>query len=303
MQLWFSRESKVSIRQQLVTQVILGILSEDLAPGQRLPSTRDLARRFRLHPNTVSAAYQQLKKEKWVEFRKGSGVYVRKNGTDTLISSDIQLDHQIANLFRSARETNTPLSLVRERLRHWLELQPPDHFLLIEPNEELRQIVIAEMQQAGSFPIRGCGFEEITNVLEGAIPVCLPSKAMTAQKLLPAGIELLMLQIRSVPASLAAWLPAPSSALVGIASGWADFLKLANTMLIAAGFHPDSLLIRDTRKSNWQRGLEQASAVICDSLTAASLPKKLRVIPFPLLSEAAIAELRRQQEFIRNPFN
>ena len=36
MQLWFSRGSEVTIREQLVTQVILGILSDDLAPGQRL---------------------------------------------------------------------------------------------------------------------------------------------------------------------------------------------------------------------------------------------------------------------------
>ena len=40
MQLWFARGSEVTIREQLVTQVILGILSDDLAPGQRLPSTR-----------------------------------------------------------------------------------------------------------------------------------------------------------------------------------------------------------------------------------------------------------------------
>ena len=301
MQLWFSRESNVSIRQQLVTQVILGILSEDLAPGQRLPSTRDLARRFRLHPNTASAAYQQLKKEKWVEFRKGSGVYVRSSGNAASVSPALQLDQQIAGLFRAAREMNVPISVVRERLRHWLELQPPDHFLLIEPDEELRRIVIAEIRQAVSFPIQGCGFDEAANLLEGAIPVCLPSKSMTAQRLLPAGAELLTLQIRSVPGSLAAWLPAPSSALVGVASGWADFLKLANTMLIAAGFHPDSLLIRDTRKTNWRRGLEQAAAVICDSLTVASLPKKLHPIPFPILSEAAITELRRHQEFIQSP--
>jgi GntR family transcriptional regulator len=78
MQLWFARGGEVTIREQLVTQVILGILSDDLAPGQRLPSTRELARRFRLHPNTVSAGYRQLERERWVEFRHGSGVYVRE---------------------------------------------------------------------------------------------------------------------------------------------------------------------------------------------------------------------------------
>ena len=77
MQLWFSHASGVSLREQLKTQIILGILSGDLAPGLRLPSTRDLARRYHLHPNTISAGYRQLQQDRWVEFRHGSGVYVR----------------------------------------------------------------------------------------------------------------------------------------------------------------------------------------------------------------------------------
>jgi hypothetical protein len=57
--------------------------AEDLGPvrtrrGRGCPATRELARRFRLHPNTVSAGYRQLEREQWVEFRRGSGVYVRE---------------------------------------------------------------------------------------------------------------------------------------------------------------------------------------------------------------------------------
>src|SRR6266536_3218279 len=104
MQLWFARGSEVSIREQLVTQVILGILSDDLAPGQRLPSTRELARRFRLHPNTVSAGYRELEQRRWVEFRHGSGVYVRSEKPEASQASSLALDQLIAQLFRSARE-------------------------------------------------------------------------------------------------------------------------------------------------------------------------------------------------------
>ncbi len=52
------------MREQLATQIILGIISEDLKPDQRLPSTRELARRFHIHPNTVSAAYRDLAKQR-----------------------------------------------------------------------------------------------------------------------------------------------------------------------------------------------------------------------------------------------
>jgi len=301
MQLWFARNSDVSIREQLVTQVVLGILSDDLAPGQRLPSTRELARRFHLHPNTISAGYRQLARDRWVEFRRGSGVYVRARKPETLSSPALALDQLIARLFRSARKLGVSLPALRSRLRQWMELQPPDHFLLIEPDEELRRILAAEIAQAITFPVKSCAPESCPKTPEGGIPVVLPNREATARQLLPAGTELLVLQVRSVPASLAGYLPAPASALVGVASRWPEFLKLARAVLNAAGFHPDSLVLRDARETNWQRGLKQAAAVVCDSLTAAELPSGCRAIPFSLLSESSTAELRRYEDFIRQP--
>jgi len=303
MQLWFARGSEVTIREQLVTQVILGILSDDLAPGQRLPSTRELARRFRLHPNTVSAGYRELERQRWVEFRHGSGVYVREHKPELGASSALALDQLIARLFRAARELGAPLSTVRTRLRQWLELQPPDHFLLIEPDEELRRILSAEIQQAVTFPVQSCGLQEGAKMPDGAVAVALPNRAAAVRQALPEGTDVLTLQVRSVPTSLAGWLPAPSGTLIGIASGWPNFLTLARTILHAAGFHPDALVFRDARKANWQRGLQQTKAVVCDTVTATMLPAGCRAIPFPLLSESSIAELRRYVEFIQNPLS
>jgi DNA-binding transcriptional regulator YhcF (GntR family) len=301
MQLWFARGSEVSIREQLVTQVVLGILGDDLAPGQRLPSTRELARRFHLHPNTVSAGYRQLARERWVENRRGSGVFVRASKPDVPLSQSFALDQMIAGLFRSARKQGVSLPVLRARLRQWLELQPPDHFLLIEPHEELRRIVTAEMQQAVSLPVTSCGLEDFPNMLEGSIPVALANRAVAVRQALPEGTELLTLSYRSVTSSLGQWLPAPSGALVGIASRWPDFLKLARTMLNAAGFHPDSLVLRDAGEPNWQRGLKQTAAVVCDTVTAKELPAGCRAIPFSLLAESSIDELRRYAEFVSKP--
>jgi len=303
MQLWLARGSEVSIREQLVTQVILGILSGDLPPGQRLPSTRELARRFHLHPNTISAGYRQLERERWVEFRRGSGVYIRDKRPKTPLSSSLALDQLIANLFRSARDSGTPFAQVRTRMRHWLDLQPPDHFLVIEPTEELREIVVTEMRKALAFRVEGCGLLECEapGILDGAVAVALPNKLALVRPLLPEGTELLTLQVSSVPSSLAEWLPAPKDVLVGVASKWPEFLKLARVVLNAAGFHPDNLVLRDARKPRWQRGLEQTAAVICDLVTASQLSKNHLAISFPVLSEASLAELRRYQKFVHNP--
>jgi DNA-binding transcriptional regulator YhcF (GntR family) len=303
MQLWFARGSEVSIREQLVTQVVLGILSDDLAPGQRLPSTRDLARRFHVHPNTISAGYRQLERERWVEFRRGSGVYVRasKPEISPSLAPSLALDQMIARLFRSARKLGVTLPVLRSRLRQWLELQPPDHFLLIEPDEELRRILAAEIARAVTFPVESCGLEDCPRMPEGGMPVVLPNREPKVRQLLPPGAELITLQVRSVPSSLAGYLPAPSGALVGIASRWPEFLKVARVVLNAAGFHPDSLVFRDAREPNWQRGLKQTAAVVSDLLTAAELPAGCRAIPFALLSEASIAELQHYEDFINQP--
>jgi DNA-binding transcriptional regulator YhcF (GntR family) len=305
MRFWFARNGAVPIREQLVTQVILAILCDELAPNERLPSTRELARRFRLHANTVSAGYKQLEKEGWVESRHGSGIYVRKTKPESPVPPALALDHLIANLFRSARELGSSLSAVQSRLRQWLALQPPDHFLLIEPDEELRRIVVAEMRRAVTFPVTGEGLEGCRSAekLEGAIPVVLQNKKEAVRQALPAGAELLALSVQSVPRSLNEWLPVPSDTLVGIASRWPGFLKLARTMLVAAGFHSDSMVFRNTSDPGWQRGLKQMAAVICESVTASELPKGCRAIPFSVISESASAELRRYQQFIVDPLS
>jgi DNA-binding transcriptional regulator YhcF (GntR family) len=308
MQLWFNRASEVSIREQLVTQVILGILSGDLGPGQRLPSTRELARRFKLHPNTASAGYRQLEREGWLESRRGSGVFVRsgQSKAGALPSSGHTLDQLISDFFTSARTLGLSLASVQARLRERLDQPPPNRFLLIEPDEELRKIVVTEIQKAVDFPVQGAGLEACKSsaTLKVAIPVVLQSKAKLAAEALPPGSELLTLQARSVPDSLAGWLPAPKNALVAVASRWPGFLKLGRTMLLASGFDRDTLVFRDARKKNWQRGLEEMAAVVADCVTAAAaftgkdLRNPPRVVVFSLLSESSIRELQDYIKFV-----
>ncbi|HKP13693.1 MAG TPA: GntR family transcriptional regulator, partial [Blastocatellia bacterium] len=99
MRIWLSKNNDVPLREQLATQILLGIVSDDLKPGQRLPSTRELAQRFQIHANTVSAAYRDLAERGWVEFRKGSGIYVRQPVSERAPGEPLELDQIIATLF------------------------------------------------------------------------------------------------------------------------------------------------------------------------------------------------------------
>ena len=295
MRIWFAHSSEVPIYKQLETQVVLAILSGDLKAGDRLPSTRELARRFALHPNTVSAGYRKLEKDGWTERRRGSGVYVRGDGDGARTPEQI-VDRHIADFFRAVRELGLPMGEVRARVSEWLAAPTPDRFVVIENDEELRRILLAEIGELTKFPVVGASAEDCvrTKTLAGAIPLCRPSKTKAVRAALPAGVELVTLPIRSANAWLNPWLPAPKGLLVGVVSRWPEFLTTAQTMLIAAGLSAEVLVFRDAREAGWKRGLEQAAAILCDvhAATLAGFPKKPQKIVFRVLAESAEAELR-----------
>jgi DNA-binding transcriptional regulator YhcF (GntR family) len=305
MRLWLNRTGEVSLREQLVTQVVLAILCKELLPGQRLPSTRDLARRFQIHANTASAAYRELERQGWLEFRHGSGVYVRASQPAAPLSPQVEaefvLDRLIGELVAKARKQGASETLLRARLRRWLQLEPPSRWLVIEPDPELRSIVIHEMQKGLKLPVAGCTPDDCATpeVLEGSMPVVLPSKAAAVRKLLPAATELTTLQVHPVAPELQVYLqrylPEHAADLIGIASRWSEFQRIGKTMLVAAGMSPESLLVRDPTKPGWKRGLDATTGVVCDSVTALELPANVFPMRFILLDAASLAPLKEME--------
>ncbi len=297
MRLWLSKSSEVPLREQLVTQIILGIVSNDLKANERLPSTRELARRYKIHANTVSAAFRELTRLGWVEFRKGSGVYVKARAAEQPFDGSLQLDQLISMFFKSARQQQFSLADIQLGLRRWLTLQPPDHFLVIEPDSELRLILSIEIEKATGAQVAGIGFAECTaEVLAGAVPVVMYSQADRARASLPEGVDFVALHSHSVPASMQGQKSPPAHALISVVSCWPEFLRRARTILIAAGLQPDALNVRDARAPGWQKGLRSTALVITDSRMASKIPEGCVVRVVPLISEASIAELREYVE-------
>ncbi len=67
--------SGVPLWQQVVAQVTRLAVSGGFAPGERLPTVRELATELRINPNTVARAYQELERDGVVETRRGSGTF------------------------------------------------------------------------------------------------------------------------------------------------------------------------------------------------------------------------------------
>ena len=292
MRFWFVHSGEVPIQDQLVTQVSLGILSGELGPGERLPSVRELARRFRIHPNTVSLAYQRLQRERWVVARRGSGIYVREGEAPRSQTAAMELDQMIQRLMELAAAAGVTAEQFQRRVSEIVAKPGLTQLLLVEGDPNLAAIVVAELAGVSHLPIRVVAKEQLPAALETTLLLVLPSKAEALRAVLAADATMHVLRIRSVPASLAAWLPARAETLVAIASRWTQFLSIARTMLVAAGFDAESLMVRDVREEGWMNGLEQAGAVVCDAATAKLVPAGVRVIEFRLLAAETLEEIR-----------
>ncbi|MCB0080181.1 MAG: GntR family transcriptional regulator, partial [Caldilineaceae bacterium] len=70
---------------QLYSALRDAILRGQIRSGTRLPSTRDLARSLHLSRNTVTAAFEQLVAEGYLESRVGDGTYVSSALPDELL--------------------------------------------------------------------------------------------------------------------------------------------------------------------------------------------------------------------------
>jgi hypothetical protein len=93
------------------------------------------------------------------------------------------------------------------------------------------------------------------------------------------------------------YLPVGTEMLIVVASCWPGFLEMAQTMLAAAGCDMDAMVFRDTGSRNWTRGLRMGSVVVCDVLTAASVPPDVPKLAIPLISDESLASLRICEAF------
>ncbi len=61
---------------QIVRQIRLAIAARRLAPGERLPSARDLSAQLQVNFHTVRKAFGELERAGLVQFERGKGTYV-----------------------------------------------------------------------------------------------------------------------------------------------------------------------------------------------------------------------------------
>ena len=69
-------KSGVPVYRQLIDQVLIAVASGTLAPGDQLPTVRQLAVDLSINPNTVVRAYKELEIRGMLTTQQGTGTFI-----------------------------------------------------------------------------------------------------------------------------------------------------------------------------------------------------------------------------------
>jgi DNA-binding GntR family transcriptional regulator len=109
------------IYRQVADHLRQAITSGAYAPGEKLPSGRELAREYGIAPMTVSSALKVLRDEGLIGSLQGSGVYVLQPGQRPPVSATSpkridRLDAEVADLRRQVTELAGQVRDLYERI-------------------------------------------------------------------------------------------------------------------------------------------------------------------------------------------
>jgi DNA-binding transcriptional regulator YhcF (GntR family) len=292
-----NRKGGVPLHDQLLAQLELQILGGAIAPGQRLPSVRALARRLGLHANTVSSAYRDLEKAGHVELRRGAGVYVRA-GVPAALDEARGLDEMVRLALSAAFKKGHSGSEIRAAVERWLRAAPPERVVLVDPRRETLDLVAHEIRTALGVPASGCTVEELEadpSLASGSLLLALPYHAAKAAKAAPAAtLETVHVGasvedqkiVRSVPEGATILVVSASPILLQIAGAFVN------------GLRGDEVLVETrllSRRAEWRRLVPVADVVFADALAAPAVreahPRRLREVR--LLNDKDLGRVRK----------
>ncbi|MEO8072353.1 MAG: GntR family transcriptional regulator [Acidobacteriota bacterium] len=293
MKFWLSKNSEIPVREQLITQITLGIGSGDLPAGGKLPSTREIARRFKIHANTVGFAYQILSEQGLIEFRKGNGFYVCESKQQNK-GNEKNLDAIIANFFQTAQLQGFSETEIQNRLQKRFNIQTPEQILVIKSDENLRRILVEEIKQVTNLRVIGASFEELVEKYQNSnvIFVTMHDEKDKIESILSADKTRFILMPRSVSDSMKGKTRPQQNDLIAVVSGWEQFLHWSKTILVAANIENDLIILRSTADKQWKKGLQKVSMIICDFLTAKEFKNDNRIRVFRLVADSSLDKLK-----------
>lgn len=119
MDIIISNSSNDPIYLQIVNQIKAMIMSGELAPGDALPSMRNLAMQMRISLITTKRAYEELERDGFIESYTGKGSFVKAQNAEFLREQNLR---QTEELLSKAVDKAKMSGIELEELKDLLDL-------------------------------------------------------------------------------------------------------------------------------------------------------------------------------------
>jgi DNA-binding transcriptional regulator YhcF (GntR family) len=298
MDIRISKESEVTICEQLVRQIVFLIATGSLKPGEALPSIRALATRLKIHHNTVSQAYQHLTSDNWLVRRHGSRMVVRSPEEPMPPPRIKDLDDLINATVRAAQQHGYTLQQLRQRVRERMLAQPPDHILVVEKEPGMRHLLREELQEELVFPVEACTPSELSSnrgLAIGALVVSPPGLIPHFASLLPKDRPPTPVTFCTADDHVKMIRKLRKPSLIAVVSISEVFLQTARGLLAPAVGRRHSMREYFIAGES-PDALGAADIVFCDSIAHRQLSRHLEVgkaVPYRLVSPAFVEYVSR----------
>lgn len=281
--IWLNRKASLPVSEQLVAQLLLGIFSGGISPGDRLPSVRSFARRLGIHPNTISHAYRKLAVAGWIETKRGKGAYA----TGPVPSANLTLDEYARLTLRRAAELGFHADNLIATLQRLTGPALPK-IVVSDPDIELARILAAEISEALGCPIAAAPW---TTPEANVMTVISTRQQPLFQKQWP-NCLFEAIHIRSIADILAGAPPLMEGSLVAFVSRSRVLAGWAHILAEALGVHRDAILFRDPSQPRWQAGLKSCTLIAADIVAANDLLPSPKLFLIRLLAPSSVFNLR-----------
>ena len=291
-----SKESEVSLRDQIAVQVEFLIATRKLEPADSLPSVRALATRLKIHHNTVSQAYRDLVEKGLLVRRRGSRLVVRSPEEPLTPTPAKDLDDLINGTVRTARQHGFTMQQLRHRLRARLLSEPPDHILALSTDAGMRALFRMELMDALGCPVETCPPEKLVanpGLAIGALVLTPPGLMPKTVSVLPKDRPVVQItySLADEHVALVRDLERPSQ--IAVASISEYFLKTARGVLapVVGRRHSmrEYLLV-----GHDPQDLGAPDILFCDAMVYRIMRaqgKKTNVVPYQLISADCLADV------------
>lgn len=163
-----------TLRQRFLSASHLGLL----APGDKLPSARDLARELGVDRRVVLAAYRYLEREGVIELRQRSGIYfapAAAGGRPADARGDLRRAEWIADVVAEGVSQGTPLLALADELhRHLRTLRL--RAACVECNDDQIAALCATLGDDYGLEADGVAIDplrDVTALFDGELPAAL----------------------------------------------------------------------------------------------------------------------------------